>query len=61
MKRLEIQVQRLNKILGTNTKEIGKLKDGNVNLKQALSLAVYNVDALEQYGHRENIRNPGVV
>ena len=50
MKSLEIQVQRLNKKLDTNTKEIGKLKDENVKLKQALSLAVYNVDAVEQYG-----------
>ena len=43
-----------------NTKEIGKLEDENVKLKQALSLAVYNVDALEQYGRRENIRIHGV-
>ena len=56
MKSLENQVQRLNKKLDTNTKEIGKLKDENIKLKQALSLAVYNVDALEQYGRRENIR-----
>ena len=48
MKSLKIQVQRLNKKLETNTKEIGKSKDENVKLKQALSLAVYNVDALEQ-------------
>ena len=60
MKSLEIQVQRLNKKLGTNTKEIGKLKHKNVKLKQALSLAVYNVDVLEQYGRRENIRIHGV-
>ena len=60
MKSLKIQVQRLNKKLETNTKEIGKSKDENYKLKQALSLAVYNVDALEQYGRRENIRIHGV-
>ena len=49
MKSLHIQVQRLNKKLEANTKEIGKLKNENVKLKQALSLAVYNVGALEQY------------
>ena len=59
-KSLETQVQRLNKKLDTNTKEIGKLKDENIKSKQALSLVVYNVDALEQYGHRENIRIHGV-
>ena len=56
MKSLEIQVPRLNKKLDTNTKEICKIKHENVKLKQALSLAVYNVDAREQYGCRENIR-----
>ena len=56
MKSLETQVQRLNKKLDTNTKEIDKLKDETIKLKQALSLAVYNIDALEQYGRRENIR-----
>ena len=40
IKSLEIQVLRLNKKLDTNTKKIGKLKDKNVKLKQALSLAV---------------------
>ena len=60
MKSIETQVQRLNKKLDTNTKEIGKLKNENIKLKQALSLAVYNVDALEQYGRRENIRIHGV-
>ena len=60
MKSLETQVQRLNKKLDTNTKELGKLKDENIKLKQALSLAVYNVDALEQYGRRENICIHGV-
>ena len=44
----------------TNTKEIGKLRDENVKLKQALSLTVYNVDGLEQYGRRENICIHGV-
>ena len=48
MKSLEIQVQRLNKKLETNTNEIGKLKEENVKLKQALSLVVYNIDRLEQ-------------
>ena len=60
MKSPKIQVQRLNKKLETNTKEIGKSKDENVKLKQALSLAVYNVDALEQYERRKNIRIHGV-
>ena len=60
MKSLETQVQRLNKKLDTNTKEIGKLKDENIKLKQALLLAVYDVDALEQYGRQENIRIHGV-
>ena len=44
----------------TNTKEIAKLRAENVKLKQALSLTVYNVDAPEQYGRRENIRIHGV-
>ena len=32
-----------------------KLKAENIKLKQALSLNVFNVDALEQYGRRENL------
>ena len=33
------------------------LKAENIKLKQALSLNVFNVDALEQYGRRENLRS----
>ena len=33
-----------------------KLKAENIKLKQALSLNVFNVDALEQYSRRENLR-----
>ena len=35
------------------------LKAENIKLKQALSLNVFNVDALEQYGRRENLRIHG--
>ena len=56
MKSLEIQEQKLNKQLETNTKEIGKLKNENVKSKQALSLAVYNVDTLAQYEQLKNIQ-----
>ena len=35
------------------------LKAENIKLKQALFLNVFNIDALEQYGRRKNLRIHG--
>ena len=45
--------EKLEQHLTENTNEMGKLKVENINLKQALSLAVFNADSVEQYGYRE--------
>ena len=55
MKKLESQVHELKAKLNDNNKEMLNLKAENIKLKQALSLNVFNVDALEQYGRRENL------
>ena len=55
MKKLESQVQELKAKLNDN-EEMLNLKAENIKLKQALSLNVFNVDALEQYGRRKNLR-----
>ena len=55
MKKLESQVHELKAKLNDN-EEMLNLKAENIKLKQALSLNVFNVDAFEQYGRRENLR-----
>ena len=59
MKKLESQVHELKAKLNDNNEEMLNLKAENIKLKQALSLNVFNVDALEQYGRRENLRIHG--
>ena len=56
MKKIEGQVHELKAKLNDNNEEMFNLKAENIKLKQALSLNVFNVDALEQYGRRENLR-----
>ena len=58
MKKLESQVQELKAKLNDN-EEMLNLKAENIKLKQALSLNVFNVDALEQYSRRKNLRIHG--
>ena len=55
MKKLESQVYELKAKLNDNNEEMLKLKAESIKVKQALSLNVLNVDALEQYGRRENL------
>ena len=59
MKKLESQVHELKAKLNDNNEEMLNLKAENIKLKQALSLNVFNVDALEQYGRRKNLRIHG--
>ena len=58
MKKLESQVYELKAKLNNNN-EMLHLKAENIKLKQLLSLNVFNLDALEQYGRRENLRTHG--
>ena len=59
MKKLESQVHDLKAKLNDNNKEMLNLKAENIKLKQALFLNVFNIDALEQYGRRKNLRIHG--
>ena len=59
MKKLESQVYELKAKLNDNNEEMLNLKAENIKLKQPLSLNAFNVDALEQYGRRENLRIHG--
>ena len=59
MKKLESQVHELKAKLNDSNEEMLNLKAENIKLKQALSLIVFNVDALEQYDRRENLRIHG--
>ena len=60
MKKLENEVHDLKNKLDDNNEEMMKLKAENIKLKQAISLNVFNVDELEQYGRRENLRIHGI-
>ena len=59
MKKLESQVHELKAKLNDNNEEMVKLKAENIKLEQALSLNMFNVDALVQYGRRKNFRIHG--
>jgi len=53
---LQDEISGLKKTIKNNENEIGKLNFENAKLKQALLLNIFNVNAVEQYGRRENIR-----
>ena len=53
---LQDKIEELQNTSKNHENEIIKIKINSVKLKQALSLNSFNVDALKQYGRRENIR-----
>ena len=54
------QVSKLQRSLKNSNKKIQELKTENEKLKQAVNLNTLEIDNLEQYSRRENIRIHGV-
>ena len=60
VKNLTRQVSNLQRSLRRSNKKIKELKSENEQLKQAVNMNIQEIDNLEQYSRRENIRIHGV-